>query len=357
VADDVEPKPQKESVDPDETDSAPGQPDDATEGDSTVPNYSVSPRRVAMFAVSIASASLTTLAVVASVEGVDALTTIALVLAIVAFTIQIFLFVVQSQGASEQRVRSEQINTQTRALLAEVRTTALATQGMVTQQFNQLLQAFVTGTVQTAEETKFDPVRLEQRFLANVRAAMQQPPTTGPSGATGPSGPTTGPTGSAGPTGSSSAEAQEPRPPARAAQRPTAGEAQRRARQRHVRPVLLKTFPTEAEGRSAVTRLKGMSADERQRLRDLASDEITASEGGAYVGLNATPSDVGLEAAGLVSKARVDVGRSDPIEVSRLTAEGVKIARPLTALGDIPAWARDLPADPPDVDPDDDIPF
>lgn len=297
-----------------------------------------------MFAVAVTAASLTALAVVASVEGAEALATIALVLAIVAFTIQIFLFVVQSQAASEQRVRSEQLNTQTQALLVEVRATAQATQAMLSQQFNQLLQAFVTGAAQTAEETKFDPASFERRLLANIRTAAQ-PPGTGAASQAG--GQATGTDG-----------------PERAIERVGPSRAQRervaRLRTRNERPERLKTFPSDEDGRSAADLLRNLQPNERKRLRQLAEDEITATEAGAYVGLSKRPEDDSLRERSLVTSARVNTGEGLTV-VTRLTDEGVAAARLLTAVGEIPTWARDvIDADEPEAPPwsdDDDIPF
>ena len=297
-----------------------------------------------MFATAIATAALTALAVVASVEGASALSTIALVLAIVAFTIQIFLFVVQSQAASEQRVRSEQIHTQTRALLAEVRTTAQATQAMVSQQFNQLLQAFVAGAAQTAQETKFDPVIFEQRLMSNIRNAAQ-PPTAGE--------PSSRPS-----AGSEARERTSDRP------RPSATPAARRSaasvlRARRERPFRLKTFPMEPEGSRAAATLRKLAPEIRRRLWQLGEDEIKSADSGTYIGLDPEPSDDVLEREHLVTPARVN-GSNGTETVTRLTDDGVAVARLLTALGDIPSWARDVveiedTSD--DSQSDDDIPF
>jgi uncharacterized protein YlxW (UPF0749 family) len=297
-----------------------------------------------MVAVAVTAASLTALAVVASVEGAEALSTIALVLAIVAFTIQIFLFVVQSQAATEQRVRSEQLNTQTQALLVEVRATAQATQAMLSQQFNQLLQAFVTGAAQTAEETKFDPASFERRLLANIRTAAQ------PAG-----------------TGASLAGSQATGTdgPERVVERVRPSRAQRervaQLRTRNERPERLKTFPSEEGGRPAADLLRNLEPNVRKRLKQLAADEIDATEAGAYVGLSIGSEDDALRERNLVTSARVNTGEGLAV-VTRLTDEGVAAARLLTAVGEIPTWARDvIDADeletPSSSDGDDDIPF
>jgi hypothetical protein len=328
-----------------EGDSVPGQPDEPSTPVTMAQPYLVSPRRVGMVAVAIAAASLTGLAVVASVEGAEALSTIALVLAIVAFTIQIFLFVVQSQAASEQRVRSEQINTQTRALLAEVRATAQATQAMVSQQFSQLLQAFVTGAAQTAQETKFDPERFEQLLMSNIRAAAQPPASATPQ--------TRATTTRERPQ---TASEQPVNVPTRV-QRAPAGT---RLRQRNVRPSLLRSFPSSDEGRTAVGLLRDMESDQRRRLSRLAEDEIDSSRRGAYIGLPRSPEDDALQDRGFVTAARVEVDGERKV-VTRLTDTGVAVARILTALGEVPDWARDVvesdATERPSWEGDDDIPF
>lgn len=298
-----------------------------------------------MVAVAIATAALTALAVTTSVQGSDALSTVALVLAIIAFTIQIFLFVVQSQFATEQRVRSEQVHTQTRSLLAEVRTTGQATQALVSQQFNKLLEAFVTGAARTAQETKVDPENFERRLLANIVSAAQA---SSPSSVTPQRPPTTAvrrPVDDGAPA---------------AAARDAARERVRTAAAGRTRPNRLKSFPEQEAGGDAVATLGKLSPSERLRLQRLGRDEISSTEDGTYVGLYWTPVDTELEQQSLVTPARVDVGQ-DYRTVSRLTEQGVNVARLLTATGEIPSWAKEVVSvEPPDTGVgvgDDDIPF
>lgn len=312
---------------------------------ATVPTYSLSPRRIAMFATAVATAALTTLAVVASVEGAQALSTIALVLAILAFVMQILLFVFHSQAAHEQRVRSEQLNAQTRALLAEVQATAQATQAMVSQQFNQLLQAFVSGATTTAEQTKFDPATFEHRLLSNIRSAiLPQSPSSGRD-----LRPPTRPRGEADDRRreSSSSSPREASP-----------EAIARLRARRGRLNKLQSFPTENEAREAIEILGKLSPQQRFRLQQLGNDEVDSKESGTYVGLERVASDDELERAGLVTEARVSTGDGRQL-VMRLTDHGIDAARLFTALGDVPAWARSVLSveDPAGGSTDDDIPF
>jgi hypothetical protein len=255
-----------------------------------------------------------------------------------------FLFVVQSQAASEQRVRSEQTNTQTRALLAEVRATAQATQGMVSLQFSQLLQAFVTGAAQTAEETKFDPVSFEQRLLSNIRTAVQ------PSAISGQ--PRVRATGVGSVQSAGEGAVAQPRV--------LREQSAIRRRARNVRLDHLKTFPSEEEGSAAANAVRELSQEERHRLQALGEDEVTATERGWFVGLEPNSTDKTLEEKYLVGPVRIHPG-DGPKVITRLTDDGVRLARLFTALGDIPIWARELIEDQ-DRDAtgmlsDDDIPF
>ncbi|MFL6144922.1 MAG: hypothetical protein ACJ72N_24035 [Labedaea sp.] len=68
--------------------------------------------------------SLGTLAVVASVHDVDALSTIALALAVLAFAAQLIISLGQASAGAQQISQSERINTETKAALAELRATS-----------------------------------------------------------------------------------------------------------------------------------------------------------------------------------------------------------------------------------------
>jgi len=121
----------------------------------------------------------------------------------------------------------------------------------------------------------------------------------------------------------------------------------------------MKSFPPEEDGLEAMKTLQALSPAARQRLRSLAKDEITATESGSYVGLDPDEPDGDLEAKDLVTRARVDLGGGNIIDVTRLTDSGVGVIRPLTAIGDVPAWARTIPEDRDEaaIGADDDIPF
>lgn len=159
---------------------------------------------------------------------------------------------------------------------------------MVSQQFNQLLQAFVTGAAQTAQETKFDPVSFEQRLLSNIRAAAQPPASAAPQ-------PRSRATTADGPQ-----RLSEPVSTNRAQREQLAA----RLRIRNARLSLLKTFPSEDEGRTAADLLRNLEPGQRRRLRELAEDELATTARGAWVGLGPMQEDRSLQAKNLVTWAR-----------------------------------------------------
>jgi hypothetical protein len=129
---------------------------------------------------------------------------------------------------------------------------------------------------------------------------------------------------------------------------------------RNERPNRLKTFPPEEEGQAAAETIRELAPEERHRLQSLGEDEVTATEKGWFIGLEPNTTDKTLEEKRLVGPVRIDPGDGSKV-LSRLTDDGVRLARLLTALGDIPIWARGLIDDQEEdatlVSGDDDIPF
>jgi uncharacterized membrane protein len=74
----------------------------------------------------------------------DPLTTLALVLAILAFVVQIFVYVFQTNASNAALQRSEEVNSNTQQLLTEITSTSRATQRVLFTQFDRLLD-FVVG--------------------------------------------------------------------------------------------------------------------------------------------------------------------------------------------------------------------
>jgi hypothetical protein len=77
----------------------------------------------------------------------DGLTTLALVLAVLAFLVQIFVFVFQTWAGSGAVQRSEELNAGTRQVLSKIEANSAATQRVLFAQFDRLLDYVVDGSV------------------------------------------------------------------------------------------------------------------------------------------------------------------------------------------------------------------
>jgi hypothetical protein len=289
--------------------------------------FSLSARVVAAGGAILGVGCLATLAVVTAAEGDDALSTIALSLAVLAFIVQLLVFVAQSQATSQQMLRSEQLNTQTQALLSEMQTTARGTETMVREQFGQLLRAFMDAA-KTAETGKggFDQDAFERRLLTNIRreTMLAQESSRAPAQERSR---TASPVP---PPGSRSAGLSRTRQEA-------AARAQRRADTYDSGP-----FPSEDEAQRAIPVLRSTSPEARAYLRRLYVDKIRSSESGSYVGLSArsdfAEAQEELLAKELAQRVRVAEGHV----VYQLTPLGELAGKILTSSGPIPDWAGDL---------------
>ena len=257
----------------------------------------------------VAIAALAALALVANAEGADGLSTIALSLAILAFVVQILVFIAQAQASSQQMLQSEQLNTQTRVLLAEVQTSARSTELLVREQFHDLLKAFVDAA--PGEGGKVDMEGFERRLMEGFESRLAAREVRG---------------------GQRVASAADVR-------RSTAERANQDRRARRLETVrLFRRFPEEGEGVKALVALKELTPEQRGRLVALAEDEIESVASGSYVGLELTADDEDLLRRGLMAKAQLSV-ESEMRLVGRLTDDGKAAARLLMGVGEVPSWA------------------
>jgi hypothetical protein len=282
----------------------------------------VSPRLVAIAAVIFGMACLTSLAVVAAVGDDPALATIALALAVLAFGVQLLVYVAEAQSTTQQMLRSEQLNTQTSSLLTEMQTSARSTEAMVRDQFSQLLRAFLDAAQNAGGGGKdFDPDAFERRLMANIRqeAALRG----------------------------------EPRPsqPAGGPSRPTRS----RSRLADISRVYdAGPFPDEAEARPVLNDLLALSGPARERLRLFGRDKQNIQAGSqAYEGYAPNPADDQLKERGLVKLVRLapEEYAGSPTApqngiVHQLTEKGERAARVLGSSGPVPPWAEALFPDP-----------
>jgi hypothetical protein len=128
-------------------------------------------RAVAITSCIVALAAIGALVVVATIKRADPLSTIALALAILAFVIQILVFVAQNWTTGAQMLQSQTLNTETKSLLVELRTSAQGTNAMLNEQFNKLLDRMLVTTRTAVEEAGGDSVdvgRLRQRLASDL---------------------------------------------------------------------------------------------------------------------------------------------------------------------------------------------
>ena len=78
-------------------------------------------------------------------EHPDGLTTLALVLAVLAFLVQLFIFVFQTNASNAAVRRSEELNSQTHAVLGKIEAESTTTKEVLITQFNRLLDFVVDG--------------------------------------------------------------------------------------------------------------------------------------------------------------------------------------------------------------------
>jgi hypothetical protein len=261
------------------------------------------PKGTAIAAGLFALICLTALVIVTAAEGADGLSTVALALAVLAFIVQIIVFIYQSQTAHQQMLQSGQVYTDTRALLTEVRTAANSTEALVREQFRDLVKALM--------DSSKDGKGVNERLLAEAlsREGAQRP-----------------------------LPAQEQRAVAARGQERVRTDRMRRLEA--IRP--LRTFPEEEEGKKVLSVMAELSGAARSRLVDLLKDEIQMYEQGSRsrLGLPIDPVDEELEARDLSHTGRIRIS-GDDLVVSRLTDTGRVAARLLFAIGDIPAYAAE----------------
>ncbi|MGA3486383.1 hypothetical protein ACK8GG_00015 [Micromonosporaceae bacterium DT55] len=262
---------------------------------------------VAFASSSVALSAIGTLVVIAWYKNVDGLSTIALLLAILAFILQIVVFIAQSWTSGQQMVQSQAINADTRALLGELRESTNNTNQMLNQQYDKMLNRFLFTAEKTvgasaggADRIDFEKLRERlQENLSQVRAEVMHAPTT----------------------------------PYRAAPRTPSAQQKRISRR-------LQTLPKDPSALdSHLEILEKLSPAALAALRDLGRDFITSTRSGTYVGY---PEEWMDKASELYES---DLGREsvspdgEPIIV--LTSLGLDVARIVVSNEDGPEGLRE----------------
>jgi hypothetical protein len=241
------------------------------------------------------------LVVVTSVEGKDALSTVALALAILAFSVQLIVFVAQQSFASEQGRRNEELYGSMQGVLAEIREKAEGTQADVRSMRETILPALLQK-----EEADPSGGRLGPAMVSEILGA----------------GPLVG-----GPPLGIGVPWPE--------RRPTPEDA--------AMVEMLKTYPPPEEAGEALRLLNDLTPDERVNLKAFGDDEIITRQPGSPF----DPSLTELAADGLLERGLVEPypperqPRRD-VNVVHLTDRGRDVARLLTASGEPPDYIPGL---------------
>lgn len=254
---------------------------------------------------------LTVLVVATALNGESALATVALALAILAFTAQLILFVAQHALATEQARRSEEIFGLTQRVLAEISEKASGTQievQRISDRTEQMLPFIVSKNLAEAQGGQVDFRRLASDIERTLRT-------------------------SDGDELGDSDEGESLYPP------------------RHPRPddakliQDLETYPDEAEANQVMPLLRDLDASSRMRLAAYAEDEIRAR--GPDSPFDPSLLEFGgndLERKGLIEPypgTDPSFGAAVPF---RLTDLGRSVGRLLTANGEPPDYLPDLKA-------------
>lgn len=114
--------------------------------------------------VAFGLASLTALTVVASLRDVDSLSVVALTLAILAFLLQVIIYIGQTASTA-------QLNLETGNTLTEVQQGVAEMRNLITKQFDYLLKTVVERTVEEVEQSEAEEVDAEEQ-TATVEASV-----------------------------------------------------------------------------------------------------------------------------------------------------------------------------------------
>lgn len=257
--------------------------------------------------------SLTSLSIVATIKDVDALSTVALALAVLAFGAQLVGSIVQGQASTQQMLQSERLNAETRSLLSEVRVTGQeirATQsGLVDRLMGHVLQAIPEAVEEvTATQADGDPAALGQALVQDLSQRLQEE---------------VGRAFTAPPHGLASGVTSDD--------------------QRAIE--LLTTFPDEADGQRGLAVLAELSPAAKAALRGWGRFELSRRRAGLAFGrrvdLEEDPSLGELLQHGLLERVDGAVALEGDEQHLVLSEQGRAVARLLLARGERPGWLRD----------------
>jgi len=267
-------------------------------------------RAVAVVAFVIAASLAVALAVVASLNGADTLSTVALALAVLAFTTQILVFVADAWTTSR-------LNAETHGLLRELRTRAQGTEKTLSKQVDKLTAHILEG-VSGELKSQGEPWDLRARVRQDVQEVLLE--INDEEAGVG-----------IDPASSSALQEEGVEPP--------------QATPEEIRIVdMLVSFPDEEEGRATIGMLSELHPLAVATLKDFVRDEWRSRTLGEPVGLHLRPDHPFTDS--LVERGLVETFQPDPEgdTWAALTERGRQAGRVMTAplmSNEIPAWLKE----------------
>jgi hypothetical protein len=258
----------------------------------------------------VALTCLTVLAVVTSIEDKSALETVAIALAILAFVVQIIVYIAQAEAAAAALRRSQDIYAETLRVLTEIRERSEGTQAAVTQQFDKVLEhALAAKLPGAATQKELASPELAREVAASVSAAINAP-----------------------------------RPPPPGSTRTKEYPEPRSSDENAEVLAYMAEWPSKEDFEELWPVAEDMSVSARSMLAVLAQDEIAQRRPdarlgpGLYVGSSADRAS--LEQAGLAESLPGHVDE-DGKHLVVLTPRGRRLARAFTARGAPPDYVPD----------------
>lgn len=276
-------------------------------------------RWVAITSIVINLALLVGLISTIAVPNTQALSTVALTVAILAFLVQMIVFFLQSWMSNQQMLRAEQLHSDSQQLLTRVQASSDQSLHVLEDQLRPLLSTTVRDTFrETKEAPAPGAAAFEQRLVQNIQDALvprlatlsgqpARPPAIRPDLFL---------------SGSDDELSELDTDPFGTAHRQTDEDRQKLAH--------LQDYPSEDEAGRLQHRLNELGSDARKYLRGFAKDLVTSYSTGMAPGLYVrTP--VGHSIQELIDAGLVEVGDRSGHAYATTTEAGSEISRMLVA--------------------------
>lgn len=257
---------------------------------------------VSIAALLVAVAALTTLVIVVAIREADLLSVVALALAIIAFSAQLIIYIVQAGESASATRRSLELHVQLSGLLSELRERTGSTQRSVDSINSRLLEAVIGKTQRRPGHEA--PEEFAER-VAETYAAVSQSAVASP------------------------ARSVRQQRFSNAFPDPLPGAEAKRIRE------FMSSWPEAEEIDEISEILEGLDDDSVVGLTNYASDLLSSTQPNAAFGPGLGSDRPELMASGLIEKIR-------GWKLYTLTEKGMRAARVFTADGPPPVWVQPL---------------